>query len=179
MAAREQVHRRRSLWRRRRRRPVLFFIAWRCRCLTQVLRRWRRWRRRLSHLLLDRWTSGPLFRLHDLRRYPARAQWLRQWRLPPRWDSCRHQARCHHGSNVVHAAFEPKWLRNSIYWARPGRAPKLLKIRPEVCDSEPDLGLKLGQTKPKISDTVPTNRHTTIPNDSGPIAARFTMIRSC
>ncbi len=40
-------------------------------------------------------------------------------------------------------------------------------------DFELDLGLKLGQTKPKISGTVPTNRLTTIPNDSGPISACF------
>ena len=45
--------------------------------------------------------------------------------------------------------------------------------RPEIFDVEPDLGLKLGQTKPKISGTVPTNRHATIPNDSGPISACF------
>ncbi len=46
-------------------------------------------------------------------------------------------------------------------------------IRPEVFDFEPELGLKLGQTEPKISGTVPTNRHTTIPNDSGPVSACF------
>ena len=46
-------------------------------------------------------------------------------------------------------------------------------MRPEIVDFEPDLGLKLGQTKPKISGTVPTDRHTTIPNDSGPIPAWF------
>ncbi len=50
---------------------------------------------------------------------------------------------------------------------------KLLRIRPEIFDFEPDLGLKLGQTKPKISGTVPTNRHTTIPKDSDPISACF------
>ena len=50
---------------------------------------------------------------------------------------------------------------------------KLLRIRPGIFDFEPDLGLKLGQTKPKISGTVPTNRHTTIPNDSGPISTCF------
>ncbi len=42
-----------------------------------------------------------------------------------------------------------------------------------IFDFEPDLGLKLGQNKPKISGTVPTHRHTTIPNDSGPISACF------
>ncbi len=49
----------------------------------------------------------------------------------------------------------------------------LLRIRPEIFVFEPDLGLKLGQTQPKIPGTVPTNRHTTIPNDSGPISACF------
>ncbi len=35
------------------------------------------------------------------------------------------------------------------------------------------MGLKRRQTKPKINGTVPTNRHTTIPNDDGPISASF------
>ncbi len=43
----------------------------------------------------------------------------------------------------------------------------------EICDVKPKLGLNRGQTKPKISGTVPTNRHTTIPNDSVPIPACF------
>ncbi len=43
-------------------------------------------------------------------------------------------------------------------------------IRPEIFDFEPDLGLELGQTKPKISGTETTNRHTSIPNDYGPIS---------
>ncbi len=51
--------------------------------------------------------------------------------------------------------------------------PKPLRIRPEIFEVEPDLGLKLGQTKPEIPGTVPTNRHTTIPNDSGQISACF------
>ncbi len=38
---------------------------------------------------------------------------------------------------------------------------------------EPELGLNLIQTKPKISGTVPANRHTKIPNDAGPTSARF------
>ena len=50
---------------------------------------------------------------------------------------------------------------------------QLVRIRPEIFDFEPDLGLKLGQTKPNIPGTVPTNRHTTLPNDSGPISACF------
>ncbi len=37
-----------------------------------------------------------------------------------------------------------------------------MRIRLEIFDFEADLGLKLGQTKPKISGTVPTDRHTTI-----------------
>ncbi len=49
----------------------------------------------------------------------------------------------------------------------------LLRIRPEIFNSEPGLGLKLGQTKPQISGTVPTNRHTAIPNVSGPTSACF------
>ncbi len=50
---------------------------------------------------------------------------------------------------------------------------KLFRIRPEIFDFEPDLVLKPGQTKPKIPGTVPTNRHTPMPNDSGPISACF------
>ena len=33
------------------------------------------------------------------------------------------------------------------------------------------MGLKLGQSKPTMPGTVPTDRHTTIPIDSGPIPA--------
>ncbi len=44
---------------------------------------------------------------------------------------------------------------------------------PGIFDFEPNLGLKLGQTKPKIFGTVPTNRHTTIPKDYAPISACF------
>ncbi len=43
----------------------------------------------------------------------------------------------------------------------------------ETFDFEPDLGLKLGQTKPQISSTVPTNRPTAVPNESVPISACF------
>ncbi len=49
----------------------------------------------------------------------------------------------------------------------------ILRIRPEIFGFEPDLGLKHGQTKHNISGTEPTNRHTTIPNDSGPMSACF------
>ncbi len=48
---------------------------------------------------------------------------------------------------------------------------KIVRMWLEIFDFKPDLGLKLGQTKPQISGTVPTNRHTTIPNNSGPISA--------
>ena len=51
--------------------------------------------------------------------------------------------------------------------------PKPLRFRPEIFYFDPDLGLKLGQKKPKISGAVPTNRHTTILNDSGPMSAWF------
>ena len=47
------------------------------------------------------------------------------------------------------------------------------RIRPGIFDFDPDLGLKLGQTEPKLSGKVPTNRKTTIPNDSGPIPECF------
>ncbi len=50
---------------------------------------------------------------------------------------------------------------------------QLLRIRPAIFDFEPDLGLKLGQTKPKISGTAPTDRHTSIPNDFRPNSACF------
>ncbi len=53
------------------------------------------------------------------------------------------------------------------------KEPRKLLIPPEIFDFESDLGLKLGRTKPRISGTAPTNRHTTIPNDSGPISACF------
>ncbi len=33
----------------------------------------------------------------------------------------------------------------------------MFKIRPEIFDFEPALGLNQGKTKPKISGTVPTN----------------------
>ncbi len=36
-----------------------------------------------------------------------------------------------------------------------------------------DLGPKLGQTKAKMPGTAPTDQHTMIPNDSGPISACF------
>ncbi len=34
----------------------------------------------------------------------------------------------------------------------------LVGVRPEIFDFDPDLGLKLGQTKPQIPGTVPTER---------------------
>ena len=36
------------------------------------------------------------------------------------------------------------------------RPRKYLRIRPDIFDFEPELDLKLGQTKPKISGTVST-----------------------
>ncbi len=48
-----------------------------------------------------------------------------------------------------------------------------LRIRPEIFDFEPELGLKRSQIKPKMPSTAPTDRHTAIPTDSGPIAACF------
>ncbi len=53
------------------------------------------------------------------------------------------------------------------------KGPRKLLIRPEIIDFEPDVALKLGQAKPAISGTVPTNRHIAIPNGSGPISACF------
>ncbi len=50
---------------------------------------------------------------------------------------------------------------------------KLVRIQPGIFDFEPDLGLTLGRIKPKISGSVPTNQHTTIPNGSGTISACF------
>ncbi len=47
---------------------------------------------------------------------------------------------------------------------------QILRIRTEIFDFYADLGLKLGQTKPNISGTALTNRHTTIPNDSGSLS---------
>ncbi len=59
---------------------------------------------------------------------------------------------------------------NSAELKEPG---ELVRIRPGIFDFEPDLGVKLGQAKPEISGAVPTNRHTTIPNDYGPTAVCF------
>ncbi len=59
-----------------------------------------------------------------------------------------------------------------------GRAPNALRIRPEIFDLEPDFGLKRNQTKPEISGTVSTNRHTTIPNDAGRLRHVSTTIRN-
>ncbi len=57
--------------------------------------------------------------------------------------------------------------------SRPVNPENGLRIRPGIFDFEPDLGLKLDQTEPKISGTVPISLQTTIPNDSGPISACF------
>ncbi len=39
-----------------------------------------------------------------------------------------------------------------------------------IFDFEPNWGLKMGWTKTKMPGTVPTNLHTTIPNDNKMIA---------
>ena len=39
-----------------------------------------------------------------------------------------------------------------------------MRLRPEIFDFDPNLGLKLSQTEPTMPSTVPTNRHTKIPN---------------
>ncbi len=48
-----------------------------------------------------------------------------------------------------------------------------LRIQPGIFDFDPDWGLRLLQTKPKISGTVPAKGHSTIPKDSVPISACF------
>ncbi len=53
------------------------------------------------------------------------------------------------------------------------RCGRVAKKAPGIFDFKPDLGLKLGQTKPQKPGTLPTNRNTTIPNDCGPISACF------
>ena len=63
--------------------------------------------------------------------------------------------------------------RSNEYSAELTKPRKLVRIRPGIFDFKPNLGLKLGQTKPQISATAPIKRHTTIPNDSGPISKRF------
>ncbi len=50
---------------------------------------------------------------------------------------------------------------------------KLSRVRPEIFDFAPDLGLQVGQTNAKFSGTAPANRHATILNDSRPISPRF------
>ncbi len=85
-----------------------------------------------------------------------------------RWI-CRKMSRCQGVSRLTSNV-----QRASIDDSTELQGPReLLRIRPEIFDFEPDLKLKLGQTTPKISGTVPTDRHTTIPNDSGPISACF------
>ncbi len=54
----------------------------------------------------------------------------------------------------------------------------LLGIRTEIIDFEPDLDLKLHQTKFTRYGMVPTDRHTTIPNDSGRSRRASTTIRN-
>ena len=72
---------------------------------------------------------------------------------------------------------KPKNLKElTERWSKLGcieKTPEILRIRPGIFDFEADLGLKRSQTKPKIPGTVPTNRHTTIPNNSGSTSACF------
>ncbi len=64
----------------------------------------------------------------------------------------------------------PRREDNSAKVKAPGH---LSRIRPEIFDFEPEFRLEQSQTKPKIPDTVPTNRRATIPNDYEPISACF------
>ncbi len=50
---------------------------------------------------------------------------------------------------------------------------KRLRIRQEIFEFESDASLKRRQTQPKIHGAVPTDRHTTVPNGSGPVSACF------
>ena len=63
----------------------------------------------------------------------------------------------------------PGWCPHP--WFGTGR-PSEMACDVQVC-YEPASGLKLGQPKPKLSGTVPTNRRTSIPNDSGPMSVCF------
>ncbi len=64
-------------------------------------------------------------------------------------------------------------LGDAVYAAELKGPRKLLRIWPAIFDFESDLGRKRSQAKPKIPGRVPTDRHTTIPNVSGPIWACF------
>ena len=56
----------------------------------------------------------------------------------------------------VSAATSPQDLQyGGCRWSK-FSARKCLRIRPEIFEIELELGLKLGQTKPKISGTVST-----------------------
>ncbi len=74
---------------------------------------------------------------------------------------------------TVHRPQLPQCSLTGPYSAELAGPRKPLTIRLEIFDFEPDLGLKLDQTKPKISGTVPANWHTTILRDSGPTSAHF------
>ncbi len=50
----------------------------------------------------------------------------------------------------------PAPQRRELYSAELKGPRQLFRAPPEIFDFEPHLGLKLGQTKPKISGTVPT-----------------------
>ncbi len=50
---------------------------------------------------------------------------------------------------------------------------KLLRIHPDLFDFGLPLGLKASKSNPKTPGTVLTDRHTTIPKDSGPNSVCF------
>ncbi len=64
-------------------------------------------------------------------------------------------------------------MKRSIFSPTVKGPGKLLRIRPEIFDFGSDVGLKGGKTKPKIPGTAPTDWHTTIPTDSGPMSVCF------
>ncbi len=81
----------------------------------------------------------------------------------------------HLGNHIADVA-----AREAVHGPHEARANKYIKkqeqyekLHQTIFDFEPDLGLKLGQTKPKISSAVPTDRNTTIPNDLGQISTCF------
>ncbi len=54
---------------------------------------------------------------------------------------------------------------------------KLLSIRPDIYDFEPDLDLKRRQTKPQIPGTMPTNRFRSIRTGSGVFRPRSNTLK--
>jgi hypothetical protein len=80
-----------------------------------------------------------------------------------------------------HISAEPKGLRKLVGHPRPQveystelKRPRMcLRTRSEIFDFEPELGLKRSQTKPEIPGMVLSDRHTTTPNNYGPLSACF------